>query len=132
MRFMLDTNICIYLIKKKPLQVINKLRMFSILDIGISSITLSELEYVVAKSSRPAQNRDALSNFLAPLEIIPYDDRAASHYGDIRAYLEKNGQPIGAMDMLLAAHARSLSITLVTNNTREFEKIPQLLLENWV
>ena len=108
MRFMLDTNICIYIIKKKPIKVINKLRMFSISDMGISSITLSELEYGIAKSSRPDQNRDALNNFLAPLEIIPYDDRAAFHYGEIRTYLERIGEPIGSMDMLIAAHARSL------------------------
>jgi len=132
MHFILDTNICIYIIKKKPIQVINKLRTFTISDIGISSITLSELEYGIAKSSRPDQNREALNNFLAPLEIIPYDDRAASLYGDIRAYLEKIGQPIGSMDMLIAAHARSLAVTLVTNNSREFERIPQLQLENWV
>ncbi|MGA1875646.1 MAG: type II toxin-antitoxin system tRNA(fMet)-specific endonuclease VapC [bacterium] len=132
MRFLLDTNICIYIIKRKPFQVINKLRTFNISDIGISSITLSELEYGVVKSSRSDQNRDALINFLAPLEIIPYDDRAASHYGEIRAHLERIGQPIGAMDMLIAAHARSLAVTLVTNNSREFERVPQLQLENWV
>ena len=132
MRLILDTNICIYIIKKKPIQVINKLRMFSISDMGISSITLSELEYGIAKSSRPDQNRDALNNFLAPLEIIPYDDRAAFHYGEIRTYLERIGEPIGSMDMLIAAHARSLAGILVTNNSREFGKIPQLQLENWV
>lgn len=132
MRYILDTNICIYIIKKKPIQVINKLRTFNISDMGISSITLSELEYGIAKSSRPDQNRDALNNFLAPLEIIPFDDSAASHYGEIRTYLERIGRPIGAMDMLIAAHARSLAVILVTNNSREFEKIPQLQLENWV
>jgi tRNA(fMet)-specific endonuclease VapC len=132
MRFMLDTNICIYIIKRKPLQVLNKLRKCTIADVGISSITLSELEYGVAKSTKPTQNREALSNFLAPLEIIPFDDRAAFHYGEIRAYLERKGQPIGAMDMLIASQARSLSVTLVTNNTREFERIPKLSLENWV
>ncbi|MGA1868423.1 MAG: type II toxin-antitoxin system tRNA(fMet)-specific endonuclease VapC [bacterium] len=126
MRFMVDTNICIYIIKKKPINVINKLRTFNMSDIGISSITLSELEYGISKSSKPDQNRDALNSFLAPLEIIPYDDRAASHYGDIRTYLERIGQPIGAMDMLIAAHARSLAVVLVTNNTREFVKIPQI------
>lgn len=132
MRFMLDTNICIYIIKRKPLQVLNKLRECDITDVGISSITLSELEYGVAKSSKPIQNREALSNFLAPLEVIPFDDRAAFHYGEIRAYLEREGQTIGALDMLIASHARSLSVTLVTNNSREFERIPKLSLENWI
>ena len=92
---------------------------------------MAELEYGAAKSSRPEQNRQALSLFLTPLEILPYDDRAAVHYGEIRSQLEKKGKVIGAMDMLIAAHARSLGLTLVTNNTREFKRIPHLEVENW-
>ena len=132
MRFMLDTNICIYIIKKKPLKVLERLRTLNVTDVAISSITLSELEYGVAKSSQPEQNRDALSAFLVPLEIIPFDQRAAYHYGEIRTFLEKKGIVIGAMDMLIASHAVSLSVTLVTNNMREFKRIPELRLENWV
>lgn len=131
MRYMLDTNICIYLIKKKPIKVLKKLQTFDVADIAISSITLSELEYGIAKSDLRVQNRDALNKFLTPLEIIPYDDKAAVHYGDIRTYLEKKGYVISAMDMLIGAHARSIPVTLVTNNLREFKRIPQLRVENW-
>jgi len=132
MRFMLDTNICIYIIKRKPPQVLEKLRTLDIADVAISSITLAELEYGVAKSSLPEQNRDALSAFLVPLEIIPFDHRAAFHYGEIRTFLEDKGIVIGGMDVLIASHSMSLSVTLVTNNIRQFEEIPALHLENWV
>ena len=132
MRFMLDTNICIYVIKKKPSHVLNRFRTFEIAAIGVSAITVSELEYGVEKSSNREQNRESLLAFLGPLEIAPYDDLAAHHYGDIRAYLERAGRPVGAMDLLIAAHARSLSIPLVTNNAREFDRIPGLMVENWL
>jgi tRNA(fMet)-specific endonuclease VapC len=132
MRYLLDTNICIYIIRHHPPQVIDRLKACGIGDVAISSITLAELEYGVAKSSRPEQNREALLNFAAPLEIIPFDDQASVHYGEIRAGLERSGQPIGAMDLLIAAHARSIPLTLATNNTREFARIPRLLVENWV
>jgi len=132
MRFMLDTNICIYIIKRKPPQVLEKLRTLDIADVAISSITLAELEYGVAKSSLPEQNRDALSAFLVPLEIIPFDHRAAFHYGEIRTFLENKAMVIGGLDILIASHSMSLSVTLVTNNIRQFEKIPALHLENWV
>lgn len=132
MRYLLDTNICIYLIKRKPLQVLEKLRTLAIADVGISAITLAELEFGVAKSSRLQQNNEALQAFVAPLEILPFDDRAACRYGEIRAHLKKKGQPIGSLDMLIAAHASSLALTLVTNNLREFKKIPGLNVESWV
>ena len=132
MRYLLDTNICIYIIKNHPPQVIHRLRSCGIGDAAVSSITLAELEYGAAKSSRPEQNREALLVFASPLEILPFDDHAALHYGDIRACLEHLGQSIGAMDMLIAAHARSIPLTLVTNNAREFERVPHLLVENWV
>lgn len=131
MRYLLDTNICIYLIKKKPLKVLEKLRTLAIAEVGISAITLAELEFGVAKSSRAQQNNEALQAFVAPLEILPFDDRAACRYGEIRAHLEKKGQPIGSLDMLIAAHASSLSLTLVTNNLREFKKVPGLTVEGW-
>jgi len=129
--YLLDTNICIYIIKKMPEQVIERLRSTRISEVGVSSITLSELEYGAAKSSRPAQNKLAIAEFLAPLEILPYDDMAAQEYGKVRAYLEKQGTPIGSMDMLIAAHALSLNCILVTNNEREFRLIPNLKIQNW-
>ena len=129
--YMLDTNICIYIIKKKPDQVIERLRYTGISEVGVSSITLSELEYGAAKSSRPKQNKLAILEFLAPFEILPYDDRAAQEYGMVRPYLEKQGTPIGSMDMLIAAHALSLNSTLVTNNEAHFRRIPTLKIENW-
>lgn len=129
--YMLDTNICIYIIKKKPDQVIERLRHTRVPDVGVSSITLSELEYGVAKSARPEQNKLAIVEFLAPLEILPYDDMAAQEYGKVRVYLEKQGTPIGSMDMLIAAHALSLNCILVTNNESEFRRIPALKIENW-
>jgi len=131
MRFMLDTNICIYLIKKKPKKVLNKLRQYDITDICISSISYAELQYGVNKSSKREQNQEALSAFVAPLEIIPFDEQSATQYGELRSYLEKQGNVIGSMDMLIAAHALNLSLPLVTNNIREFKRIPRLDLENW-
>jgi tRNA(fMet)-specific endonuclease VapC len=129
--FLLDTNICIYLIKRKPPEVIDRLRTLPLAEIWISSITLAELMYGVAKSSRPEKNQNALNNFLTPMEVAPFNDLAAFFYGEIRAFLEKKGQPIGSMDLLIAAHAKSLKATLVTNNLREFSRIPGLNLENW-
>ncbi len=132
MKYILDTNICIYIIKKRPVQVIEHLRNLSISEVGISSITLSELEYGVEKSKKKKQNKIALTGFIAPLEIAVYDEQAAIVYGKIRAYLEKIGQPIGPLDLLIAAHAISLNSSLVTNNEKEFNKIPMLKVENWV
>ena len=131
MLFMLDTNICIYAIKEKPQKVIDRVRALRMSDLGISSIVLSELEYGAEKSSNPVQNRVALMQFLAGIDIAGYDAAAARHYGEIRTYLESNGQIIGAMDMLVAAHARSLGVTLVTNNEKEFGRVPGLKIENW-
>jgi tRNA(fMet)-specific endonuclease VapC len=132
MGFMLDTNICIYMIRGKPPQVLSRLKALPLGDVSVSSITVSELEYGVAKSSKPQQNRDALDAFLAPLEILPFNGEAAFRYGEIRAFLEKEGKLIGAMDMLIAAHAVSASMTLVTNNIKEFDRVPGLRLENWL
>lgn len=132
MRYMLDTNMCIYVIKKKPPRVLEQFKTFQIAEIGISTITLSELEYGVAKSTRKEQNREALIEFLAPLEILSFDEKASRHYGEIRAFLEREGIPIGSLDLLIAAHARSLMLPLVTNDTRAFKRIPGLQIENWV
>jgi tRNA(fMet)-specific endonuclease VapC len=131
MLFLLDTNICIYLIKRKPPEVIERLSSLNLAEVGISAITLAELTYGVAKSSQPGKNQNALNSFLAPLEVAPFDDLAASMYGEIRAMLAKKGQLIGSMDLLIAAHAKSLKVTLVTNNLREFSRVPGLNLENW-
>jgi len=132
MKFMLDTNTCIYIIKRKPPDVLERFKRTEISHIGISSITLSELLYGVSKSSRPEQNLMALTQFIAPLEILPYGDEAARYYGYLRTHLEKVGTPIGSLDMLIAAHALSIACTLVTNNEKEFTRIPNLKIDNWV
>ena len=132
MEFMLDTTTCIYIIKRKPPDVIERFKQTKISKIGISSITLSELLYGVSKSSKPGQNQMALTQFVAPLEILPYDDEAAQYYGDLRAHLEKQGTPIGSLDMLIAAHTLSTESTLITNNEKEFIRIPNLKIDNWV
>ena len=132
MKYMLDTNICIYLIKRKPQQVLTKFQAYTVGDIGISSVTVAELQYGVAKSQRRQQNQTALDLFLAPLEIADFDPAAARQYGQIRAELEQAGTPIGAYDLLIAGHAQSLNVTLITNNTREFTRISGLKVENWV
>ena len=131
MRFLLDTNICIYIIKQKPPLVLEKFRTLETSEVGISSITVAELEYGVYKSQRQEQNRAALSQFLSPLTIVPFDQNATQTYGEIRAELERQGIVIGSMDMLIAAQAISLGLTLVTNNVRELSRIPGLVLENW-
>lgn len=132
MKYMLDTNICIYIIKRKPVKVIKYIKKIPISNIGISSITLSELEYGVEKSQRKVQNKIALVQFITPLEIAPYDDLAAKHYGEIRCSLEKQGRIIGSLDLLIAAHALSINAKLVTNNEKEFSRIPGLKIENWI
>ncbi len=132
MKFMLDTNICIYIIKRHPGSVLGRVESHPLGDIGISVITLAELEYGVSKSSNPARNRDALEQFVSPLEVAPFDQPATVAYGKVRASLEKKGNPIGSMDLLIAAHAVSLGNRLVTNNVREFKRVPGLRVENWV
>lgn len=132
MKLMLDTNICIYIIKQQPATVLKRFLEYQIGDICISSITLAELRYGVAKSTHEEKNAKALDEFILPLEIVSFDDAAAHLYGEIRAMLEKAGTPIGAMDMLIAAHALSLGTPLVTNNRREFVRIPALTSIDWV
>ena len=132
MRYMLDTNICIYVIKHKPESVFRKLKKIKPEDVCISSITYAELAYGVEKSAQPERNRLALSMMLSSIEIVAFDDTAAADYGEIRASLEKGGTPIGSLDMLIAAHARSSGCTLVTNNTKEFCRVEGLKLANWV
>lgn len=131
MSYMLDTNICIYAMKNKPEKVLQRLKEEINDGVCISSITLAELEYGMKHSSNPAKNEQALLRFLLPFDVLPFGAAAASEYGEIRAYLQKVGTPIGAMDMLIAAHAKSEDIVLVTNNTRGFERVVGLELENW-
>ncbi|MCK6529931.1 type II toxin-antitoxin system VapC family toxin [Myxococcota bacterium] len=129
--WLLDTNICIFLIRQKSPRVLDRLRTLDIESVGISSITLAELEYGVAKSAQSERNRAALAAFVAPLGVMPFDDAAAERYGAIRADLERSGHPIGSLDMLIAAHAMALGRTLVTHNEREFRRVRGLEVENW-
>ena len=132
MRFLLDTNICIYIIKRQPPQVLDKFRTLDLSDVGISSITVAELEYGAYKSQLTDRNRVAFNQFLMPLEIVPFDERATQNYGQLRSQLERQGIVIGSMDMLIASQALSLGLILVTNNVKEFSRIPDLVVENWV
>lgn len=131
MTYMLDTNICIYAMKKKPQLVLRRFKDELYNGICISAITLAELEYGMKHSSNPLKNEQALLRFLAPLSILPFGSAAASEYGALRAYLQSQGTPIGPLDMLIAGHARSEGLVLVTNNVREFERVPHLKIENW-
>ena len=129
--YLLDTNIVIYVIKRRPIEALEVFNQHTN-RMAISSITLAELIHSAEKSSKPAHNYAVLEDFCSRLEVLPYSAKAAQHYGSIRAALEKTGQTIGVNDLHIAAHARSEGLVLVTNNLREFERVPALLLENWV
>jgi len=129
---MLDTNIIIYARNVRPESVLHRFRQYQPGDLCISSITMAELEYGVCNNSKPLQNRLALLTFLSNIDVVPFDADAARSYGEIRHALKSKGQLIGANDMLIAAHAKSLGYTLITNNTKEFERVEGLLLENWI
>ncbi|MCP9793553.1 type II toxin-antitoxin system tRNA(fMet)-specific endonuclease VapC [Vulcanococcus limneticus] len=128
---LLDTNICIYVINARPAAVLERFRRYRMGEIGICSVVAAELAYGVAKSGS-SRNRQALELFLAPLVILPFDEPAIWVYGDLRAELERRGTPIGSLDTMIAAHALSQQAPLITNNTREFAKVPGLRLDNWV
>ena len=130
MKYILDTNTCIFIIKKDE-NVLSHLKNIDFKEICISSITLSELEYGVAKSMHSEKNQKALDAFVYNFSILPFDRDAAHEYGKIRADLEKIGNPIGGMDMLIAAHAKSQKLILVTNNTKEFIRVDGLNIEDW-
>lgn len=130
MKYMLDTNTCIFIIKKDE-KVLHHLKNIDFKEIYISSITLAELEYGVAKSDYIEKNKKALKDFISNFHILSFDENAANEYGKIRAYLENNGNTIGAMDMLIAAHAKSENLILVTNNTKEFNRVQGLQIEDW-
>ena len=131
MRFLLDTNICIYVINRKPKPVVARFRRYPIGEIGVSSITAAELAFGVTKSGSE-RNRDALLKFLTPLEIVPFSGEAIWRYGHVRTTLERAGTPIGALDTLIAAHALSMELILITNNTKEFGRVKSLEIQNWV
>ena len=131
MKYMLDTNICIYAVKKNPQSVIEQFIKHSNDDFYISAMTYSELMFGAEKSLMPNRNKVAISTLLSNITILDFDSRAGNEYGKIRAYLEKEGQPIGTMDMLIAAHAISSNCVLVTNNEKEFIRVKNLVVENW-
>ena len=128
---LLDSNICIYIINTRPPEVLARFHRYRLGEIGLSSVVAAELAYGVAKS-RSERNRKALEMFLAPLEILTFDEQAVWAYGELRAALEARGQPIGSLDTMIAAHALSIDAVLATNNTREFSRVEGLRLENWV
>ena len=131
MIYLLDTNICIYIINKKPPAVVKRIQSKQPEQIAISSITLAELEYGIVRSRYPDRNRIALLEFLIPFMILDFDQMASVVYGWIRSFLESKGKPIGPMDLLLAAQAKSRNMILVTNNEKEFNRIDGLQTENW-
>jgi tRNA(fMet)-specific endonuclease VapC len=131
LRRLLDTNVCIHVIRRRPQTVLRRFEDYGIGEVGVSSVTVAELRYGAEKSSRPEQNFEALGRFLLPLEVLVFGEEAAAAYGQVRAGLERAGTPIGPLDTLIAAHAVSVSVTLVTNNTREFRRVPGLEIEDW-
>ncbi len=131
MKYMLDTNICIFAIRNSNDNVLKKFREHLDDELYISSITLAELMYGVEKSRKPEQNRNALLQFLTLIDIKKFSEKAAIEYGKIRAFLENQGTPIGPLDTLIAAHAVSENMILVTHNTKEFLRVPDLTVENW-
>lgn len=131
LKYLLDTNIALYVIKRRPIEALgifnaNAARM------AISAITLAELLHGAERSSQPTTNLAVVEDFCSRLEVLPYTAKAAQHYGSIRAELERIGQPIGVNDLHIAAHARSEGLIVVTNNTREFARVPALQIENWI
>jgi tRNA(fMet)-specific endonuclease VapC len=131
MRYLLDTNICIYIIKRSPPHVGERFKHLRVGDVGISAITYCELQFGAANSSRPKENRLALTEFLCPLEVRDFPSQAAIVFGELRVHLQRAGTPIGSYDLLIAAHALHEGFTLVTNNTKEFHRVPGLRLEDW-
>ena len=131
MKWLLDTNVCIAVIRRRPESALRRLRGKQVGQVGLSTITLAELEFGAAKSQQPAKARAALREFLLPLEVVTFDEAAAEAYGTVRAAMEKKGRPIGPLDTLIAAHALALGTVLVTSNTREFRRVPRLSVEDW-
>jgi tRNA(fMet)-specific endonuclease VapC len=133
MKYLLDTNICIYIINDKPIKILRKFERYPSHEFGISSITQAELQYGVAKSKSKKTNQFALDEFLLPLTILPfYGEKLVACYGEIRVLLESKGMTIGPLDMLIAAHALSQDLTIISNNIKEFSRVPNLKCDNWV
>ena len=133
MKYLLDTNICIYIINEKPEDVLRKFEQYPVHEFSISSITHAELQYGIEKSKNRNKNQDALNEFLLPLTILPFHgEKLVKCYGEIRTLLESTGKIIGPLDTLIAAHALSLDLTIISNNIREFSRIPSLKCENWI
>jgi tRNA(fMet)-specific endonuclease VapC len=132
MRYLLDTNICIYIINRAPEQVYQRFKNLHVGDIGISCITFCELQFGVTKSTQPERNQRALTEFLGPIDVLDFPAGAAPVYGQIRTALQQSGTPIGNYDLLIAAHALHADLILVTNNTKEFKRINNLRIENWI
>lgn len=131
MRYLLDTNICIVIIRKKSPLVLQKLTQQTITDMFLSTLTVAELQYGVHKSADLVKNQQALDQFLIPFSLVDFDFQAAQEYGKIRAYLEGQGTPIGSIDLLLAAQAIAYNLIMVTNNVKEFSRVPGLQIEDW-
>ncbi|MFN3617611.1 MAG: tRNA(fMet)-specific endonuclease VapC [Aquabacterium sp.] len=131
LKYLLDTNIVIYVIKRRPLAALERFNLHQG-TMAVSSITVAELIHGAEKSSAPARNLAVVDDFISRLDVLPYGLKAAQHYGQIRARLEAMGQPIGVNDLHIAGHARSEGLTLVSNNLRELERVPGLLTDNWV
>jgi len=133
MKYLLDTNICIYIINEKPRSVLSRFEQYPVDEFAISSITHAELQYGVTKSKHRKRNQEALDEFLLPLTILPfYGQRLVECYGEIRAFLESKGKTIGPLDTMIAAHALSLDLIIISNNINEFSRIPNLKCEDWV
>lgn len=132
MRFLLDTNICVYALKRRPPEVLQRLREVGPAEVGISVVTLVELRHGAAKSQDPPKAHRKLDLFLKPLTVLDFDERAAEKAGRLRAALERAGTPIGDLDSLIAAHALATGNVLVSNNLREFDGVAHLRTENWV
>jgi tRNA(fMet)-specific endonuclease VapC len=131
LKFLLDTNICIFVIKQKPIAVLQRFSQYSSDELGISTITLAELRYGADKSSNPSRNHSALDLFLSPLAIMDFDSECSEYYGKVMAELERCGRPIGPLDTMIAAHALRLRVPVVTNNTKEFARVSGLVIEDW-
>ena len=132
MTYFLDTNICIYLLNRRPASVFHKLSQYPPQKIAISTIVVSELQFGIAKSQQRKRNQQRLDIFLTPFAIVPYNHAAAKLYGEIRYALERMGRPIGREDLMIAAHVLSADATLITNNGKEFSRVPDLKIENWL
>jgi len=131
LKYLLDTNIVIYVIKRRPIEVLGLFNEHAG-RMAMSAITLSELYHGAEKSAKVSQNLEVIDEFSSLIEVLPYTGKASAHYGSIRSALEKAGQPIGVNDLHIAAHARSEGLVVVTNNVSEFARVPGLMVENWV